>query len=81
VEVPFEALSPARRLAKLYVAALCAAALLSIVTQILVQHALSQQPSNARFINLAGRQRMLGRPGQTQHKTAPIWRVRCDGNR
>jgi nitrate/nitrite-specific signal transduction histidine kinase len=59
VQVPAEVLKPARRLTKLYITALSIVALLSIVAQGLVQHALNQQSGDARVINIAGRQRML----------------------
>ena len=47
------------RLTVRYVAALSAVALLLILSQALVQRVLMQQSSDARVINLAGRQRML----------------------
>jgi nitrate/nitrite-specific signal transduction histidine kinase len=59
VQVSSEILSPARRLTRLYIIALSVVAILSIVAQLLVQHALDQQSSDARTINIAGRQRML----------------------
>ncbi len=52
-------ISPTRRLTALYIAALGVVALLSISSQLVVQHALNQQSSDSRTINLAGRQRML----------------------
>jgi signal transduction histidine kinase len=44
---------------RLYIIALSAVALLSIGGQILVQIALSEQSSDSRVVNIAGRQRML----------------------
>lgn len=49
-----------RRLTAYYVCALSAVALLSIAGQILVQRQLGRQLSDAKVVNLAGRQRMLG---------------------
>lgn len=51
--------SPTRRLSALYLTALSAMALLSFFAQITVQKSLSQQLSESRVINIAGRQRML----------------------
>ena len=48
-----------RRLTRLYVLALTAIALLSIGAQFWVHRALARQESDARVINIAGRQRML----------------------
>ncbi|WP_420455349.1 PAS domain S-box protein [Rubrivirga sp.] len=48
-----------RRLTVRYVVALSLIAVLAIVAQGLVQHTLGQQVSDAREVNLAGRQRML----------------------
>ncbi len=48
-----------RRLTVRYVAALSLIAVLALVAQGLVQHTLGQQVSDAREVNLAGRQRML----------------------
>lgn len=59
MKVSSEVLSPARRLTRLYIIALSVVAILSIVAQVLVQHALDQQSGDARVINIAGRQRML----------------------
>jgi hypothetical protein len=52
-------LSPTRRLTVLYILALSTVALLSLLGQIVVQSALQRQSSDARVINIAGRQRML----------------------
>jgi signal transduction histidine kinase/DNA-binding response OmpR family regulator len=51
--------SPTRRLTVLYIVALGVVALLSISSQLVVQKLLTQQSSDSRVINLAGRQRML----------------------
>lgn len=51
--------APTRRLTILYIAALSAIALLSILAQIIVQRSLDRQSSDSRIINIAGRQRML----------------------
>jgi signal transduction histidine kinase len=48
-----------RKFTRLYIIALSAVALLSIIGQILVQIALKEQSSDSRVVNLAGRQRML----------------------
>lgn len=48
-----------RKITKLYLLALTAVALLSVVGQILVQRSLGNQLSDSRVINIAGRQRML----------------------
>lgn len=47
------------RLTRLYIAALSAVALLTLAGQLLVQFSLSSQLTDARVVNLAGRQRML----------------------
>ena len=47
------------RLTRLYVVALLAIALLSVSAQVWVSRALSRQQSDARVINIGGRQRML----------------------
>ncbi|MDX2188920.1 MAG: histidine kinase [Bacteroidota bacterium] len=46
-------------LVKLYILALSAVALFSIISQILVQYSIAQQQNDARVVNIAGRQRML----------------------
>lgn len=51
--------SRTRRLTLLYIIALSVVALLSIAGQLLVQFSLSDQLSDSKVINLAGRQRML----------------------
>lgn len=51
--------SSANRLTILYVLALSAVALLTILGQVLVQRSLEQQLSDSTVINIAGRQRML----------------------
>ncbi|QDU76222.1 Aerobic respiration control sensor protein ArcB [Bremerella volcania] len=51
--------SSANRLTVLYVLALSAVALLTILGQVLVQRSLEQQLSDSTVINIAGRQRML----------------------
>src|SRR5215471_1356152 len=52
--------SIAGALTRRYVVALAAIALLSIAGQALVQRALTRQANDARIVNVAGRQRMLG---------------------
>jgi PAS domain S-box-containing protein len=52
--------SPARRLTHLYIVALAMIALLAILGQIIEQVTLDQNESDARIVNQAGRQRMLG---------------------
>lgn len=47
------------KLVRLYIFALCAVAIFSIIGQILIQYAINQQQSDAKVINMAGRQRML----------------------
>lgn len=49
----------AGKFTRLYIIALSAVALLSVIGQILVQIALREQSSDARVVNIAGRQRML----------------------
>jgi signal transduction histidine kinase len=49
----------ARKISRLYLLALTAVALLSVGGQVLVQRSLKSQLSDARVINIAGRQRML----------------------
>ncbi|PQO25471.1 hypothetical protein C5Y96_24325 [Blastopirellula marina] len=51
--------SSANRLTVMYVLALSAVALLTILGQVLVQQSLEQQSSDSTVINIAGRQRML----------------------
>jgi len=51
--------SPTRRLTALYILALASVALLSITGHLIVQRSLHRQSSDARVINIAGRQRML----------------------
>ncbi len=48
-----------QRFTKLYIVALSAVALLSVVGQVLIQIALNEQSTDATVVNLAGRQRML----------------------
>ena len=48
-----------QKLIKLYILALSAVAMFSIVSQILIQVSISQQQNDARVVNIAGRQRML----------------------
>ncbi|MGK7927132.1 MAG: ATP-binding protein, partial [Spirulina sp.] len=60
-------ITPTRRLTILYIAALSAIALLSILAQLIIQNSLEQQSSDSRIINIAGRQRMLS---QRLSKTA-----------
>lgn len=47
------------KLVKLYLLALCAVALFSIVSHIVMQVSMTQQQNDARVVNIAGRQRML----------------------
>ena len=75
MQVSSKVLSPARRLTKLYIVALSVVALLSIVAQVLVQHALDQQSGDARIINIAGRQRMLS---QRLSKAALVLQITTD---
>src|SRR6516225_7392450 len=49
----------AKRLQKLYILALSAIALGSIIGQLVIQYCIGQQQSDAKVVNLAGRQRML----------------------
>lgn len=51
--------SSTKRLRRLYILALCTIALFAISGQLLIQYALFQQSSDARVINVAGRQRYL----------------------
>ncbi|WP_437550005.1 type IV pili methyl-accepting chemotaxis transducer N-terminal domain-containing protein [Sorangium sp. So ce367] len=74
-QVSSELLAPTRRLTRLYVSALGAVALLSVVAQLLVQHALNQQTSDAHVVNVAGRQRMLS---QRVSKAALTFQVTTD---
>jgi signal transduction histidine kinase len=48
-----------RKTTRLYLLALTAVALLSVIGQVLVQQSLKRQASDSRVINIAGRQRML----------------------
>ena len=52
-------LEAARKLSKLYIAALAAIALLVISGELLMQQALDRQTNDSRVVNIAGRQRML----------------------
>ncbi len=56
---PSTARSISRQLTLRYVLSLGAVAVLAIAGRFIVQHSLNQQESDARVINLAGRQRML----------------------
>lgn len=49
----------AGKFTRLYIIALSAVALLSVIGQVLVQIALKEQSSDSRVVNIAGRQRML----------------------
>lgn len=48
-----------RRLIKLYVLALSLVAIFSIISQVLIQVSITDQQSDSRVVNIAGRQRML----------------------
>ncbi len=48
-----------RKFTRLYIIALSAVAVLSVIGQVLVQIALKEQSSDSRVVNIAGRQRML----------------------
>src|SRR5688572_18332487 len=50
---------PVKRLTLLYVAALSAVAVMSLVGQALIQTSLQTQESDSHVVNIAGRQRML----------------------
>ena len=56
---PSAARSISRQLTLRYVLSLGAVAVLAVAGRVVVQHSLNQQDSDARVINLAGRQRML----------------------
>ncbi|MEM9543278.1 MAG: response regulator [Cyanobacteria bacterium P01_E01_bin.42] len=60
-------ITPTRRLTILYISALSAIALLSILAQFTIQRSLDRQSNDSRIINIAGRQRMLS---QKLSKTA-----------
>ncbi|MBP0019275.1 MAG: response regulator [Cyanobacteria bacterium SBLK] len=60
-------IAPTRRLTILYISALSAIALLSILAQFIIQRSLDRQSNDSRIINIAGRQRMLS---QKLSKTA-----------
>lgn len=68
----------ARFLTWRYALALGVVALLTLVAQVVVQVALSQQSSDAAVVNLAGRQRMLS---QRLSKAALAWRQADAGDR
>ncbi|TAF72371.1 MAG: hypothetical protein EAZ53_16395 [Bacteroidetes bacterium] len=48
-----------KKLRRLYIIALLAVAIFSIIGQIMIQYAISEQQNDATVINLAGRQRMI----------------------
>lgn len=62
-----QSIAPTRRLTILYISALSAIALLSILAQFIIQSSLDRQSNDSRIINVAGRQRMLS---QKLSKTA-----------